>query len=400
MQGRDHEVTVRVDGQEVGDWVDYQITCDMLSPADSFSMTVAPASKALFDLLAPNKAVEVRIDGTVVLNGYIDERRRHASRSQGSTLQITGRDKGGRLIDESMPLATGLRQLTLRDLARKVAEPWFSEVVFNNGANRSAIRGRRAAKAAAWNEPTSAELAAEKKRNLSRYQGQDLGGLFETPKEAPKKVEPGQSRWDVLASVLEPARFLAWSTADGRQLVVGVPNYDQRPQFQFFLAASSTSERRGYTNVLTWDHVATVADRYSEVQVLGTSRGNESTYGSALDRDATVRDARWTGAIKCLVVQDDEIKNAADAKARAWRELALREMHADVITVMVDGHGQRYNAASAPALYAFDTVADLLDEETGVGGRWYVTSVEFSGSKDEGETTMLTLVPIHTELAL
>lgn len=394
---RKHKVSVVVEGKEVDRWLDYSIANDMLSAADDFSMTVGPITRELYELLTPDSAIEVYIDGTRVLTGFIGTRERRKSRGQGSLVTITGRDRGGRLIDESMPLKAGLRGLTLERVAELVAGQWFERVTFSNGVNRSAIRGRRAGKAAAWDEPSSAAQAAAKKANLAKYKTTPLGGLFEATR-TPRKVEPGETRWDTLQRLLEPARFLAWSSADGRELVVGVPNYDQQPQFQFFIAADSQSARRGFTNVVDLSHVSSTEERYSDIVVLGASRGDSSTYGRAVARSARVTSPGFKHP-KELIVQDDAVKNPADALARAHREMALRDKTAEVLQITVDGHSQRFNRASDEAIYAFDTVAEYLDEELDVGGRWYITAVTFLGSRDS-QTTELTLVPVGTELSL
>jgi hypothetical protein len=80
--------------------------------------------------------------------------------------------------------------------------------------------------------------------------------------------------------------------------------------------------------------------------------------------------------------------------------MAQRDQTRTVLKVTVDGHGQRYNSSSREAIYAFDTIADVFDEELDEGARMYITAVEFAGSKGSGETTTLTMVPVGTELSL
>lgn len=415
-----HAVSIEVGGVALTDFTEYSIENDMLSPADDFQLTVGPATREIFDALQPDAEVKVRIDGVLILTGRIDQRNRRKSRDVGSVITVNGRDKGGRLVDESMPLAS-FSGMSLQALLEKVAGPWFDEVIFSNARNRALVRGPRAVLARASADPETPEEVAALKAFMDRYgtRARSLDGelvvygapraadgIFEASK-APKKVEPGETRWDVMMQFLEPARFLAWSTADGKALVIGGPNYKQDPQFQFFLPRDPQSLRRGFANVTDWDWTDSVADRYSEVIVMGASRGDGARYGSELNSMASAKDGPGADGVgrdflirKKLIVADDDVKNRADAQARANREIARRDQTRRVLKVQVDGHGQKYNAQSDPAIYAFDCVAEAYDEELDLGGRFLVVSVSFNGSKSSGQTTSLTLVPVGTELSL
>ena len=50
-----------------------------------------------------------------------------------------------------------------------------------------------------------------------------------------RHIEPGQTRWQVIETLCAQAGALAWAAGNGSELVVGQPNYDQEPQFRFFM---------------------------------------------------------------------------------------------------------------------------------------------------------------------
>jgi prophage tail gpP-like protein len=423
MQHRRHNVSVLVGTTRIERWTSYEIESDMLSVCDDFTLTLAPADEALFTVCKPDSAVQVFIDDVRVLSGFIGQRAYRKSRDAGGVLTITGRDRGGRLEDESMPLIEQLGKLDLKTLAEKAAGEWFSEIRFSNAENRALVRGRRSVLASAWAEPSTAEEVAEKQALLEKYSKTQVksldgqlvvyakpknpGGLFEA-KKVPKKVEPGQTRADVLRSVLEPAHMLCWSTADGRALVIGIPNHSQEPQFQFFVPKDSRSQRRGFANTLDFEVIDSVEERYSQITVMGATKGDGATYGRALQVATSAEqgpNADGTGDDfqhpKRLIIADDEVKSARDARSRANREMALRDKTRRWVRIVADGHGQRYNRDStAEAIFAFDTVADVLEEGVGVGGRYLITGCRFTSNADDGEQTSLTLVPIWTELTL
>ena len=67
-------------------------------------------------------------------------------------------------------------------------------------ANRDQVRGRRAGKARASAEPLNQAA-------LRRRKGE------------PRKVEPGETRWQVASEFVREFGYLIWSTADGRELL-------------------------------------------------------------------------------------------------------------------------------------------------------------------------------------
>ncbi|KKK76364.1 hypothetical protein LCGC14_2864420, partial [marine sediment metagenome] len=288
--------SVRINDVVIDRWQSYNIENDMLTPADGFSLTLAPASKAVFDLVPPDAEVEVRIDDTPILSGFIDERVVNVVKS-GPTINISGRDRAGRMVDESADLQTFPR-LDILELADRLARPTFPlGATLSNADNRDLVRGRRSGKAAAGAEP-----------------------IFSKSSEAPKKVEPGETRWDVLQQFLEPAELLAWAQANGEKLVIGLPKYNQGTQFRFFLAKSG-SLRISETNVEDATITDSVANRYSKITVNGSSRGSARNYGTRVTKHtATILEGpQFDGTGKSfqtrkqLIIADDDVKNERDA---------------------------------------------------------------------------------------
>jgi prophage tail gpP-like protein len=348
-----HQIDIEVGGKSLPRWQNYRIVSDLLAPADDFDLQLAPYSPALRRLVPLDAEIAVKIDGTKILTGYIEEREPSVSR--------------------------GLQ--TLQSLAVAVVGPWFDEIVFSNSDNRSKLRGKRGRKAPAYGEPEV---------------------LFDRSK-APKKVEPGQKRWDVLADWLEPSKLLAWSTADGKSLVIGLPNYDQETQYSFRLPAKSSG---GQGNIISATLLESIAERFSEITVVGASRGDSSNYGRRVTQHRGVA-ANGDGLNgigfeferrKTLIISDDEVKSAADAFDRASREMALRDASRENLRIVVKGHGQRYNPGSPSTLFACDTMAEVAIAPIEVSGRYLIVSCEFSADKQSGEQTALTLVPENTIL--
>ncbi|MFH0901899.1 MAG: hypothetical protein V2A73_14815 [Pseudomonadota bacterium] len=381
MKQREHNVTVRIGEKLVERWSAYSIDSDMLSPADGFSVTLPGPTSDLYQLCVPDAAVQVFVDDVPLVTGYIDDRELECSK-QGRTLTIAGRDKGGRLVDESCPLKSFIG-MSLEQLARFAVTPWFEAVAFSNARNRSLLRGRFAHKAKVAGEP-----------------------IFNDIRHAPRKVMPGQSRWDVLKQFLEEANVLAWSSADGEEFVIGQPNYTQSPQYKFFLP-STQSTRAAEGNVIRYSLRHSVAERYSSVVTMGAARGDDWNYGAAVTkRRAVVNNGTGADGIgvdfqhrKVLYVSDDEIKTIEHAQARASREAALRDSTGERLDLVVRGHVQCQDQ-NHWSLYAIDNMAFVEIEELDLSGLYLIVTVQFTVSVSEGEITKLTLVPKDTLLRI
>ncbi len=380
---RFHSVSLRVGGKLIRDWTAYDIALDMLTPADAFSLSFPRASKEVFDLVAPDEEVEVRLDDTVVLSGFVDEREVSLSSSSGSRITVEGRDRTGRLVDESMPLMD-LAGLGIKELAERacgigdpeLSEAWLSEVILSNAENRRLLRGRASKLARVSKEPAIVTDIDEAKDR--------------------RHVEPGETRWKVLEYFLHKAKLLAWSTADGKALVVGLPNYDQEPQYRFFVP-SVDSNRAREGNVVSYSLRDSVADRFSAVRVVGSARldprrDQKDPAGQYL------AEAKGTGfkRPKRLIVQDDDIRGPRQARVRAERELAERDATGHHLEIEVVGHGQ---GGREPVIYAPDTMAVVEIEDLGIRAEYLITSVHFRLSRQDGETTALKLVQKGTVLA-
>jgi prophage tail gpP-like protein len=379
-----HTVAVRVGGKVIEGWSEYQVELDMLQPADAFSLSIGPARKAVVDLCCPDAEVRVILDGTTILTGYIDEPERTVGRG-GSKIAIRGRDKSGRLVDESAPLVS-FGSTSIQELAKQMAAPWFDDVVLSNTKNRDLLRGY---------DEDGAPLARASREPA-----------IDTAPKAKRKVSPGDTRWKVLEHFLTMAEVLAWSTGDGRHLVIGLPNYDQEPQYRFFLPKEG-SAREAEGNVLDFGYTNSVAERYSRIVVLGMATDEDDedhehyvvARGEAKNGPGAHGEGKDFARQKELTIADDDVHDARDAQMKAAREMAVRDGAGRRIKLKVQGHDQEYRPGQR-VLYAPDTMAQVEDEEMGTKAAYLVTAVTFSRSRSSGEETTLQLAPKGTVLRL
>lgn len=371
-----HRVRVTVGSDELTLWSGYDISVDILQPADAFSLS-CKASRAAWDLLALDAEVQVWIDDSRILSGFIGARTKEPGGDGGGTvIQVEGRDRAGRLVDESAPLfAYGgqrLQQLVERLVGIGSPDALFERVTLLNTSNRRLMTNGRA-------------------------RSTDEPALL-TGAHAPRRVLPGQGRWAVLEEFLRESRMLAWSTANGRELFVGQPNQAQEPQYRFFEAAEG-SARAAETN--SQIRIAeSVEDRYSEITCVGKATGTDANYGSGVTKNRGTATSSYTGwsRPKRLLISDDSVKGPADALERAEREMLERDAAGHEVLVRAPGHSQL--VARRQAVFAPDTIARVEDELTGLAGDYLVTAVTFSDSRESGTRTELRMVPRGTILVI
>lgn len=371
-----HVISCVIAGRQIVGWETYEIVTSMLTPADHFQMRI-PFDIDAWNLCFPDQPIKIFIDDVCVMNGFLDRR---TLPEDDEVVEIWGRDRAGRMVDESSP-GFSFAGLELFDVIAKVAAPWFETITFSNARNRAVLRGR-GKKARAGGEPLK----------------------LRTQKRIGTRIEPGQTRWKVIEDLCAQAGYLAYSAGDGTELIVGEPNYDQEPQFRFFQPAAD-STRASESSVLAMGIHDETADRYSQIIVVGSGQGTDANYGSSVasrfasaknNPASTAGDGLDFSAPKRLIVQRS-VESIAEAQEVADREMAQRDAKGEQITVRAANHGQVI-AGPYTTIFTTDTVAAVEDERIDRKGSYLITSCTYRSNRQVGEETSLDLVPKNARL--
>jgi prophage tail gpP-like protein len=372
------EARVIVSGESIVNWQSYDIRLSLGLIADEFSLSLGPPTRRIWDLCALDAEVQIMLGNSPLIRGYIDDRVRVARRGEKS-IQIVGRSKMGRIIDESAPLMR-LDGLDLQTFCRRVCDPWFTNIALDGTRNRDLIRGRRSAKARAG------------------------APIFARRNETSLKVEPGETRASVLQRFLRRAKLTAWESGDGRELIVGQPNRQQDPQYRFTLPASADSEFANRGNIISVTYRESVGERYSRIIVVGAGNGDGVNYGRSVTRyraeaddgpgeDGTGGDFRRR---KILIVPHSDLRDLQDAQERADADRDERRSSRLQVDIETYGHSQRLFENAEGALFAPETIAEYYDEELDIEQRLMVAAVQLRGGRGTNGTTTLTLAPEDT----
>ena len=370
----DHVVSIVIGGQQVDGWISYEIDSSMTEPSDSFVL-VRPFDRDAWNLCRLDSRVRVTIDDTVMIDGFIDTRETDA---EGGTMQITGRDKAGRLVQESVPQVV-FAGLKLTQIAEKIVSPWFSKVVLSDARNRLVRRGKKGSKAPTGNEPIVLDTAQS------------------------TRLDPGQMRWAALEEIVGRAGYIMWSSADGSEFIIGKPNYNQAPQVVIAHPEPGSSRRATCKSLRITE---SIADMYSRIIAVGSGGTVEDFGPNAASRVGDARNnpdnvdgvGRDFTRAKRLILPEQAIRSADEAKRYAAQEMRRRSFGRLSISATMPGHGQVLTG-SAPTLFAPNTMAQVIHEELGFSQPCLIYSCKYRVDRKAGYVTDLMLVPSGTEFA-
>ncbi|WP_253724699.1 phage baseplate assembly protein [Burkholderia multivorans] len=327
-------MSLLIGGKTHSKWTSYSIDSDLLTPADAWEVRLVKPAGVMPDTVKSGAAVEVRVGKDTVLIGYIDSVRRRTSRSQKS-LSITGRDLAAILRDCSAPIFTA-KQVTLGEVVASIVRPLgITKIRIDAGAEPQTT----------WDKIS---------------------------------VDPGDSAWDALVHAAEGEGLWPWFEPDGT-LVIGGPDYNTPPVASLIMRNDGQGN-----NVESFDEDLSIAERYSDVTVLGQSHGKHSELGKN-GLKATVKDTS-VPVYRPLVRVDHDAPNLAAVEARARKIISDSALKAHTLRAEVKGH-----RTSNGVLWKPGQRVHVIWEEYGVDAIYFMMGRRFTGGSSAGARTTMTL---------
>lgn len=328
----DLDVELQIAGRVHSTWTAYDIDSSLLIAADAWNLMLATRDLEVPQEIQAGVSVRLRVGGEVVLAGLLDEWE-HVVDKDGRHLRLSGRDMAGVLIDCSAPVFTA-QQLNLDQVVAKIVRPL--------GITR--IR-----------------IDAEQQLRRERV-----------------STEPGDTAWDMLRRAAEANGLWPWFEPDGT-LVVGGPDYSAPAVASLILRRDGTGR-----NVLGLAERRSIADRYSEVTVLGQAHAVGVQQGRHNVR-ATVRDDGVT-TYRPKVVTDHEAATPAIAAARAKKLISDARVGSFELRALVRGH-----RTDSGMLWSAGQRVHIVSEPHGLDGIYFVMQRRFTLDKARGQVTHLSL---------
>lgn len=327
-----NEVAVQIGAQVQAGWTSYDVDSSLLVAADAWTVGLATAEiDPLPAGVALGAAVKVLVGGEAVLVGQLDDIDHQVSK-QGQQLVLSGRDGAGVLLDCSAPVFTR-EALTLEEIIAKVVRP-LGIVNFR--------------------------IDAEKKLTRDRV-----------------STEPGDSAWDMLRRAAEANGLWPWFEPNGT-LVVGGPDYSAPT------VANLALKRDGSGNLIALSERRTLAERFSRVTVLGQAHALGTQAGRHNVKGAV--DDTGVPGYRPKIVVDHEATSTAVATARANKIISDARVRGFELRATVAGH-----RTEGGKLWAAGQRVNLVSEPHGLNGVFFVMSRRFTGDKNRGQMTTLSL---------
>lgn len=376
---RTHIITAIVEGQQVSGFQSGNIESSMITPADKFVLRM-PLTELAFRTFRRGARITIQADGVTLLDGFIDRRN---AQGAADVLEISGRDRVGRLVDETAP-AIDYSGMTILDAVRRLAHPWFDEVTIDNSRNRRIRRGKGRRVASGTEPVVTFNVRVPRRGN----------------------VHPGQTRWQIIHEICSRAQLICYSSSDGKELFIGKPNRSQSAQYLFALTLPGSSMA---TNVRDMDIVEDDGDRYSMYQVAGVGGQSDTNYGSnvtdnrgaAFDNPFNRKDGTGRDFIhpKRMFLPERAFDSYADAQSVALNEQARRDYHRHLMSVEMQGFGEDLGGSQS-TLFAPDTIGRCVLEKLRIDDSYLITSCSYSFARDNADTTVLHMAPVATEIIL
>lgn len=259
-------ISIKIDGQEFSDWLSAEFSFSLDDGASTFQMTVSERWQGgFFDQwrrwqISAGSAVQVLINGNVVLTGYVDVHEPSLSATD-HTVSIGGRSKTGDLVDCSVVSSDGY----------------------------------------AWVGKTAAEIATD----ICLPFGIAVTSEVDLPTVPRFQVEVGTTAWDAIQQVAEKAGALIVPLKEGG-LHFARTSTDALP---FELSCP-----QGIT--VRHDHTV----RFSDWIVTGQKHGYDGDAIASAQTSGEVQDAAITRYRPVIVQADGETEGVTALTSAEWRK--------------------------------------------------------------------------------
>ncbi len=387
-------------GFKLDTWTSYSFYSNFLTPVDEWHVTLGHSSlpKRMLDALQAGERVSLSVNGHTQGDGYIDDVVVHQNRDGGTEITIEGRDRLAQMLDANMdPRLRFPETQTLEQFVLQCAAPYGwatdAQITDSNAGNQNVLTGS--------------------KRGIRTT---TKGRYIKSALKHRLKPYPNEGALHFCSRVVERHGLHIWLTADGTQLVVGKPSFDQGTLG--FLTRLG-SESQAANNILHGTVRSSIKSQPSIIvaqcrggggdfpksrltrymqnpQVVCDNSAIRAAYPDAkevfsLDDAGNARPSTDFKLItstlpRPMFLEDEESKTPEELENFMRREMALKMRNGFTAHYTVDGHTQN----GSP--WAVDTMVRVDDERCNVFEPLYVLARTFTKSRTDGTKTHLELI--------
>lgn len=355
------EIILRVNGREFGGWKSARVTRSIESIAGGFELTVSDRwadQEEAWQIFEEDECI-VLVDGNTLITGYVDRRRMSYGPTEHS-LEVSGRDKTGALVDCSAVLKSWeFKSIPLATLAKRLCDPFGIPVALD-----ASVGGTVTLQTGKSGGTISSAGKSGKRGGL---------GIPNPPKKF--SVDPGESAFEVLDRACRLAGVLPISDGAGGLLLTRAGS-----------DRTATALVEG-ENILAASAEYDASARYRRYVVAAQHPATDDWFGNkaaAVHAEAADLGVRRTERI--LMIRPEASATSEMAKLRAAWEAKIRAARGDAFTVTVQGWTQ-----ASGELWPVNALVHLRSPTAGVDGDLLITQTVFSVDSFGGTTTQITL---------
>ncbi len=300
-----------------------------------------------------------------------------------SEITITGRDYMARVHDGYLTSEVAFKDATYAALAGKVLTAvglGDRELLSSNDANRKLTTGVGIPDVTT---PTTVDTIELDKVEI----GATTPGVSRATATVKRSIQAqlGESYLEFLMRQLRRAGLFIWSTGDGN-FVLSEPNSNQKPVARIL-------KRRGRLNNMPVSATASTfsndtTNRYSQAIVYG--RGGGRKFGRSKARGAFVDEEMINlGYDRPIAFRDVNVSTLEQAEFYARRKLSEYARAGWQLSYTIPGHTTPSLITGQPCVWQPDTMVEVIDDEFGLKGLYYVEECVYSRPPT---TTTLTLM--------
>jgi len=318
--------------------------------------------------------------------------------SGGSTLQFDGRDIVKKLHDHYVPADTSFgNSKSYEEILRTILDTvglTDTAIVTDDTANQKAHAGVEVVNVKELD--TKKNILVDKTETVIDAKGNKITKTVTKQQDAAVKARVGTRWFEFYSEQLRRVGLFIWADTQSA-IVISVPNPHQKPVYRIVHKRGKRNEAGG-VNIISATYRNNSARRWTMARVYtrGTLKGGRAQMsGEYVDTEMSERllpsDPHEGRFRKILVVQDTELKSPLECDRRARSLIAEANRENVSLRYVVSGHSvPALGAAGVRAVWTPNTVVDVQDEEFGLFGPWYLSSVTMRRGPET--TTELTLM--------
>lgn len=228
-------------------------------------------------------------------------------------------------------------------------------------------------------------LAAEKKKVANENLVAQYSGP-KPPSSKALKIKTGKTWYSFLHTELERAGLFLFSGVGEGSFILAQPHANQAPTYRLVRQRGTSINA---VNVLKATHRNVTTGRHAEYVIYGRGGGGKAgrtkTIGTFIDEEM-----RSWGFTKTFAAVDDDAKSVAQAEHLARCKCAAARRAGWELVYTVRGHTAPSRVGGGRAVWTPDTIVEVIDDEYGISGLFWIEGVTFRGGP-QGRTTELAL---------